>query len=262
MNKQSSRSHCLFTIAVKAKVAYPDGSMEVNGKLHMVDLAGSECAKSANLDSATSSSSAARERERMNINRSLLTLGRVISCLKEQTEKKNSTVRVPYRDSKLTRVLQESLGGRCKTVIIATLSPSDTAIEESISTLNYAQSANGIVNKPVATSYLTVGKGDGGQYSGESDAAGSQSLQHWHEMECKLQYVRSRARREGALPSFLGSREVKVPRRRSWAPPRRSRACAKRRRPAGVPGQRNKNTLTPFLDSTKKKLPSSLCLLP
>ncbi|GMI41654.1 hypothetical protein TeGR_g5245 [Tetraparma gracilis] len=216
MNKQSSRSHCLFTIAVKAKVAYPDGSMEVNGKLHMVDLAGSECAKSANLDSATSSSSAARERERMNINRSLLTLGRVISCLKEQTEKKNSTVRVPYRDSKLTRVLQESLGGRCKTVIIATLSPSDTAIEESISTLNYAQSANGIVNKPVATSYLTVGKGDGGQYSGESDAAGSQSLQHWHEMECKLQYMQTQmeeaqsalARKHLQIQEFQGRAET------------------------------------------------------
>ena len=108
---------------------YPDGVMEVNGKLHMVDLAGSECAKTAALDKADKAT-ASRERERMNINRSLLTLGRVISCLKEQAEKKSSNVRVPYRDSKLTRVLQESLGGRCKTVIIATLSPSDSAIEE------------------------------------------------------------------------------------------------------------------------------------
>jgi len=87
MNKQSSRSHCLFTINIKAKVQYPDGTMEVNGKLHLVDLAGSECAKTASLDKADKAT-AARERERMNINRSLLTLGRVISCLKEISENK------------------------------------------------------------------------------------------------------------------------------------------------------------------------------
>ena len=114
----------------------------------------------------------------MNINRSLLTLGRVISCLKEISEKKNSNIRVPYRDSKLTRVLQESLGGRCKTVIVATLSPSVSAIEESISTLNYAQSANSIVNKPVATSYLNVGGGPLSQAStGTGEGAREQSLQ-------------------------------------------------------------------------------------
>ncbi|GMH87098.1 hypothetical protein TrVE_jg10935 [Triparma verrucosa] len=200
MNKQSSRSHCLFTLNVKAKKQYPDGVMEVNGKLHMVDLAGSECAKSASMDKADKAS-ATRERERMNINRSLLTLGRVISCLKEQSEKKNSNVRVPYRDSKLTRVLQESLGGRCKTVIIATLSPSVSAIEESISTLNYAQSANSIVNKPVATSYLSVGGGSGTAGSmGKQAEGGSQSLEHWHEMECRLQYMQAQVEEaQGAL---------------------------------------------------------------
>ncbi|GMH69323.1 hypothetical protein TrLO_g8416 [Triparma laevis f. longispina] len=201
MNKQSSRSHCLFTLNVKAKKQYPDGVMEVNGKLHMVDLAGSECAKTATLDKADKAS-ATRERERMNINRSLLTLGRVISCLKEQSEKKNSNVRVPYRDSKLTRVLQESLGGRCKTVIIATLSPSVSAIEESISTLNYAQSANSIVNKPVATSYLSVGGGSAAMAGGKqgSEAGGSQSLEHWHEMECRLQYMQAQVEEaQGAL---------------------------------------------------------------
>ena len=63
------------------------------------------------------------------------------------------TGRIPYRDSKLTRLLQESLGGRCKTVIIATVSPSVLAVDETISTLNYAQAAHGIQNKPVATRY-------------------------------------------------------------------------------------------------------------
>ena len=84
MNKKSSRSHCLFTILVSAKVKYPEGVMEVKGKLHLVDLAGSECAKTASLDKIDKAT-AARERERMNINRSLLTLGRVISCLKEMS---------------------------------------------------------------------------------------------------------------------------------------------------------------------------------
>jgi len=200
MNKQSSRSHCLFTIAVKATVQYPDGNMQFNGKLHMVDLAGSECAKSADLDTKDKAS-ASRERERMNINRSLLSLGRVISCLKEQSEKKNSSVRIPYRDSKLTRILQESLGGRCKTVIIATLSPSVTAIEESVSTLNYAQSANGIINKPVSTSYLSVGRGAANVAAGSGDAPGNgASLEYWHEMECRLEYMKGQVEEaQGAL---------------------------------------------------------------
>ena len=97
---------------------------------------------------------------------------------------------IPYRDSKLTRILQESLGGRCKTVIIATLSPSVTAIEESISTLNYAQSANGIMNKPVSSSFLSVGRGPTAATASSGDA-GAQSLEYWHEMECKLEYMKS-----------------------------------------------------------------------
>jgi len=197
MNKHSSRSHCIFSILVKAKSSLADGTgmMEFSGKLHMVDLAGSECAKTANLDKA-SGSEAARERERMNINRSLLTLGRVISMLKEQSESKKSrqSIRIPYRDSKLTRILQEALGGRCKTVIIATLSPSVTAIEESISTLNYAQSANGIVNKPIATSHLrlTPAKAMSNISSAtESTGDDDHNIEHWYEMECRLQYMQA-----------------------------------------------------------------------
>jgi len=196
MNKQSSRSHCIFSMRVKAKSTLADGSgtMDFNGKLHMVDLAGSECAKTASLDKA-SGAEAARERERMNINRSLLTLGRVISMLKDRSEKKKSGVRIPYRDSKLTRILQESLGGRCKTVVVATLSPSITAIDESISTLNYAQSASGIVNKPVATSYMNLTpcrSVPAASASGESNGTdNANSVEHWHEMECRLQYMQA-----------------------------------------------------------------------
>lgn len=104
MNKQSSRSHCIFTLRMDATRQLADGSvLEVEGKLHCVDLAGSECAKSADMgDGADQQQAAARERERMNINRSLLTLGRVVSALKEQGEhgpnsKKTNSVRIPYR---------------------------------------------------------------------------------------------------------------------------------------------------------------------
>lgn len=99
MNKQSSRSHCIFTISVNAKRTLPgDNSvLEIAGKLHCVDLAGSECAKSADLEKGNESQ-AARERERKNINQSLLTLGRVVSMLKEQSSsKKKQSVRIPYR---------------------------------------------------------------------------------------------------------------------------------------------------------------------
>lgn len=195
MNKQSSRSHCIFTLKVQAKQRVGDGShLEVNGKLHCVDLAGSECAKSADLDKGNDDQQAARERERMNINRSLLTLGRVVSMLKEQSQgKKNKLARIPYRDSKLTRILQESLGGRCKTCLIATVSPSITAVEESMSTLNYAQAANGIINKPVTSSLMTT-HGGAMPVAGDKKGSGGDpfgTVEHWNEMECRLQYMQS-----------------------------------------------------------------------
>lgn len=205
MNKQSSRSHCIFTMRVNAKATVMEngtaGQIDFTGKLHMVDLAGSECAKTATMDKA-SGDDVARERERMNINRSLLTLGRVIQMLKESSEQKsNRHVRIPYRDSKLTRILQESLGGRCKTVIIATLSPSATAIEESISTLNYAQSANGIVNKPVSSSFMAIGSGSVmSSNSLSNESSEGLSVEHWHKMECRLEYMKAQVEEaQGAL---------------------------------------------------------------
>jgi len=189
MNKHSSRSHCLFTLKINAKRVLLDGNvLEIHGKLHLVDLAGSECAKSV----LNRSMEMTRERERSNINKSLLTLGRVIIMLKEKSEGKKA-MRIPYRDSKLTRLLQKSLGGKCKTLVIATLSPSISSIEESVSTLNYAQSANGIVNKPVATSYLSInssGLAPNVAISSEGTADG-QTLEHWYEMECRLQYMQT-----------------------------------------------------------------------
>jgi kinesin family protein 11 len=174
---------------VEATRQLPDQStLAIGGKLHCVDLAGSENAAKANLGGGDGKQ-AARELERKNINQSLLTLGRVVSTLKElsQNPKKKSSVRIPYRDSKLTRILQESLGGRCKTCVIATISPSIMAIEETISTLNYAQQANGIINKPVTTSSMMVGSTMATVISANDNGdGGAGSVEHWHEMEVRL----------------------------------------------------------------------------
>jgi Kinesin motor domain len=105
MNKHSSRSHCIFTICVDTKQKLPNGSiMEAQGKLHMVDLAGSESAKTALVEQSSQREQAAREQERRNINKSLLTLGRVISILKEQSENKNKTAMIPYRYVSFSRM--------------------------------------------------------------------------------------------------------------------------------------------------------------
>ena len=202
MNKQSSRSHCVFTMSVRSRRVLTDGShMECAGKLHMVDLAGSECAKSAGGEGGAD---AARERERKNINQSLLTLGRVITLLKNGGKAKGE--RIPYRDSKLTRLLQESLGGRCKTCVIATVSPSAMSADETLSTLQYAQSAHGIVNKPVAASMLKLnveGFGPGRPATARGDGAGGagmtgQTQQDWAEMETRMHYLETQAEEAAA----------------------------------------------------------------
>jgi len=98
MNKRSSRSHCIFTVHVYSvsESMEGNGNVEYHGKLHMVDLAGSENAKSSELGSRQSPSGSTRERERRNINTSLLTLGRVISAVKNISQGKKNE-RVPYR---------------------------------------------------------------------------------------------------------------------------------------------------------------------
>ncbi|RYD81658.1 MAG: hypothetical protein EOP84_10625, partial [Verrucomicrobiaceae bacterium] len=113
-----------------------------HGQLNLVDLAGSECI-------GRSGAKNDRAREAGNINQSLLTLGRVITALVDHH------VHVPYRDSKLTRLLQESLGGKAKTCIIATLSPSQSAVEETMSTLDYAYRARNIKNQPTVNQKMT-----------------------------------------------------------------------------------------------------------
>ncbi|KAG5394702.1 hypothetical protein IGI04_024665 [Brassica rapa subsp. trilocularis] len=151
MNNQSSRSHAIFTISVEQmrKVNNNTDSSE-NGslkeeylcaKLHLVDLAGSERAKRTGSDGM-------RFKEGVHINKGLLALGNVISALGDEKKRKDGA-HVPYRDSKLTRLLQDSLGGNSRTVMIACISPADINAEETLNTLKYANRARNIRNKPV-----------------------------------------------------------------------------------------------------------------
>uniref|UniRef100_A0A3P9B1R7 Kinesin-like protein n=1 Tax=Maylandia zebra TaxID=106582 RepID=A0A3P9B1R7_9CICH len=143
MNAYSSRSHSVFSVTIHMKEITLEGEELVKiGKLNLVDLAGSEnIGRSGAVDK--------RAREAGNINQSLLTLGRVITALVEKRP------HVPYRESKLTRILQDSLGGRTKTSIIATVSPSSSNLEETLSTLEYASRAKNIMNKPEVNQKLT-----------------------------------------------------------------------------------------------------------
>jgi len=146
MNEFSSRSHSVFSITVHTKdTTINDMESEELvriGKLNLVDLAGSEnIGKSGAVDQ--------RACEAGNINKSLLTLGRCITALVDRTP------HVPYRESKLTRLLQDSLGGATKTSIIATISPGQNNLEESLNTLDYAMRSKNIHNKPKVNQKLT-----------------------------------------------------------------------------------------------------------
>lgn len=142
-NDLSSRSHTVFTITVYMKRTSDTGEDYISaGKLNLVDLAGSENIKRSGAENKNAVEAGL-------INKSLLTLGRVINAL---VDKKSH---IPYRESKLTRLLQDSLGGRTKTCIIATLSPAKSNLEETISTLDYAFRAKNIKNKPQVNATVT-----------------------------------------------------------------------------------------------------------
>ncbi|KAK0630196.1 P-loop containing nucleoside triphosphate hydrolase protein [Bombardia bombarda] len=135
-NDLSSRSHTVFTITLHVKRMTENGEdFLLAGKLNLVDLAGSENIQRSGAENK-------RAAEAGLINKSLLTLGRVINALVDRS------AHIPYRESKLTRLLQDSLGGRTKTCIIATVSPAKSNLEETISTLDYAFRAKNIRNKP------------------------------------------------------------------------------------------------------------------
>ena len=158
MNEGSSRSHAIFTITIEQKIvkevdeeaddkeAQKDPNAEkaavteeISSKFHFVDLAGSERIKKTGATGQLL-------KEGISINKGLLCLGQVISALTEDKKEKSF---IPYRDSKLTRILQDSLGGNSRTTMIACVSPAETNYEESLSTIRYASRARNIKNKPV-----------------------------------------------------------------------------------------------------------------
>jgi hypothetical protein len=166
MNAVSSRSHAICTLHVT--IAPLDNApeqtegeevvaAEMRAKLTLVDLAGSERIKRTGAEGK-------RLKEGININKGLFVLGQVVSALSELGQQGNSTAttnaHIPYRDSKLTRLLQDSLGGNSRTVMVACISPADSNVEESVNTLRYAQRTRNIQNTArrnvVATNTMTA----------------------------------------------------------------------------------------------------------
>ncbi|XP_047186607.1 kinesin-like protein KIF1B isoform X13 [Scophthalmus maximus] len=139
MNETSSRSHAVFTIVFTQKKhdSETDLSTEKVSKISLVDLAGSERADSTG-------ATGTRLKEGANINKSLTTLGKVISALAEVSKKKKKSDFIPYRDSVLTWLLRENLGGNSRTAMVAALSPADINYDETLSTLRYADRAKNI----------------------------------------------------------------------------------------------------------------------
>ncbi|GMM32789.1 Kip1 protein [Saccharomycopsis crataegensis] len=137
LNDVSSRSHTIFTINLfKQATTSGNGQREFRiSKFNLVDLAGSE-------NIGRSGAVNQRAREAGSINQSLLTLGRVINGLVDNDK------HIPYRESKLTRLLQDSIGGKTKTILVANISPAKINCEETLSTLQYASKAKNIQNKP------------------------------------------------------------------------------------------------------------------
>jgi hypothetical protein len=142
LNHASSRSHAIFTLTLEITDNNSVDSVVVS-KLQLVDLAGSE------RQSQTGNTGLAAK-EAIDINKSLFTLRQVITSLAEgaKNKQKSSAAHIPYRDSKLTSLLKQSLGGNSYSLMLACLSPSDQFAEENISTLNYATKASYIQNQP------------------------------------------------------------------------------------------------------------------
>ena len=139
MNKVSSRSHAVFTLKLDQSIRNPNSSLDGKvvkkcSKIHLIDLAGSERADSTG-------ATGARLKEGSSINQSLSSLGNVINALSTHS------AHIPYRDSKLTYLLSDSLGGNSLTLVLACLSPLAASYEESVSTLRFAERAKKVQNQ-------------------------------------------------------------------------------------------------------------------
>jgi len=136
MNEHSSRAHCVYTIHIEKKSRGESTEKVVHSKLNLVDLAGSERTKK--LDAA------ARMKEANYINKSLSFLEQVVVAAQD-----SKSDHVPYRQSKLTNLLKNSVGGNCRTVMIANIWPEETYLEETISTLKFATRMMKVQNEPI-----------------------------------------------------------------------------------------------------------------
>ncbi|XP_055693752.1 kinesin-like protein Klp68D [Lutzomyia longipalpis] len=169
MNEHSSRSHAIFLI--KIEMCELDSNTVKVGKLNLIDLAGSE-------RQSKTGATAERLKEASKINRALSSLGNVISALAENSP------HIPYRDSKLTRLLQDSLGGNSKTIMIANIGPSEYNYNETLTTLRYASRAKTIQNKPVKN----------------EDPQDAKLKEYQAEIERLRQLIEERQKRERSLP--------------------------------------------------------------
>ena len=144
-NQTSSRSHAVFQInVIKVPHTKSTSVQTLTGKLSLIDLAGSQ-------RGTVTENRGIRLMEGAKINRSLLALANCINALGDKNKK---GFFVPYRDSKLTRLLKDSLGGNCKTVMIANISPASSQFEETINTLKYANRAKNIKTKALTNKKL------------------------------------------------------------------------------------------------------------
>ncbi|KAJ1620561.1 P-loop containing nucleoside triphosphate hydrolase protein, partial [Pavlovales sp. CCMP2436] len=137
MNATSSRSHSIFIIRLLQKEVVAGQQKDTRATINLVDLAGSE-------RQAKTGAMGDQLKQGANINKSLSALGNVINALAEQCKNPKKKVFIPYRNSKLTRVLQESLGGNSVTVMLAALSPAAYNFDETLNTLQYAERAKSI----------------------------------------------------------------------------------------------------------------------
>jgi kinesin family protein 6/9 len=137
LNKESTRSHCIFTVNLEMKSKVESSEKVMISKLNFVDLAGSERVKKTG-------STGIALKEAAYINKSLTFLEQVVVALTDKTRRKDY---VPYRQSKLTHILKDSIGGNCKTVMIATIWPEEPYILETLSTLNFAKRMKNVVNE-------------------------------------------------------------------------------------------------------------------
>lgn len=148
MNEKSSRSHTIFRMVIESRAVTVSSTSEGGGVkvslLNLVDLAGSERVSSTGAEGI-------RLKEGGHINKSLLALGTVIAKLSDEKDRSH----IPYRDSKLTRILQSSLGGNARTGIVCTVTPAAQHIDETLSTLRFANRAKNITNRPQVNEIIT-----------------------------------------------------------------------------------------------------------